>query len=182
MHVGAQEPTLFATTIGENIAMGRPGATEEEIQRAAELANAHNFISLLPLAYQTHVSAVSRARLRQLLARLLSQCCSVPSAVLYQASCPRRRGGAQVGERGLQLSGGQKQRIAIARAILKNPRVRVCVRLRMRPTPTARSVTSLSPVVLPPTAHLLCRSCCWTRPPARWTRAASSWCRRRWTT
>jgi ATP-binding cassette subfamily B (MDR/TAP) protein 1 len=80
----SQEPTLFATSIYENIAMGLEGrdATPEEVQAAAAAANAAGFIDALPLGMQTHV-----------------------------------------GERGVQLSGGQKQRIAIARAILKNPRV-----------------------------------------------------------
>eukprot|EP00892_Ulva_mutabilis_P010381 jgi/Ulvmu1/7715/UM039_0021.1 len=78
----SQEPTLFATTIHENIAMGRAGATDAEIEAAARSANAHRFIQKLPEAYHT-----------------------------------------QVGERGVQLSGGQKQRIAIARALLKNPRL-----------------------------------------------------------
>jgi ATP-binding cassette subfamily B (MDR/TAP) protein 1 len=36
-----QEPTLFATTIYENIAIGRSGATEQEVVAAAEAANAH---------------------------------------------------------------------------------------------------------------------------------------------
>ena len=62
--------------------MGRPGASDEEVEAAAVAANAHTFIMRLPEGYKTHV-----------------------------------------GERGLQLSGGQKQRIAIARAVLKNPRV-----------------------------------------------------------
>ncbi len=78
----SQEPTLFATTIYENIAIGLPGCSGEEVEAAARAANAHGFVSNLPLGYQT-----------------------------------------QVGERGVQLSGGQKQRIAIARAILKGPKV-----------------------------------------------------------
>ncbi|MBN1977830.1 MAG: ABC transporter ATP-binding protein [Anaerolineae bacterium] len=77
-----QDTTLFATTIRENIAFGRPGAGEEEIVSAAQDAAAHDFILEFPEGYETYV-----------------------------------------GERGVTLSGGQKQRIAIARAILKDPRI-----------------------------------------------------------
>ncbi len=77
-----QETTLFATTLRENIAFGRPDATEAEIIAAAQAAQAHDFIMATPHGYETYV-----------------------------------------GERGITLSGGQKQRIAIARALLKNPRI-----------------------------------------------------------
>lgn len=77
-----QESTLFATTIRENIALGCPNATDEEVEAAARAAQAHAFIMALPQGYAT-----------------------------------------RVGERGLTLSGGQRQRIAIARALLKNPRI-----------------------------------------------------------
>ena len=79
-----QEPVLFNTTIGQNIAYGatHDDVTQEQIEAAARAANAHDFISRLPKGYNT-----------------------------------------VVGERGVQLSGGQKQRIAIARALVKNPRI-----------------------------------------------------------
>lgn len=77
-----QETLLFSVSIRENIAYGRPGATEEEIVAAAKAANAHDFITALPNGYDT-----------------------------------------LVGERGATLSGGQRQRIAIARAILRDPRI-----------------------------------------------------------
>ncbi|MBX7209038.1 MAG: ATP-binding cassette domain-containing protein [Verrucomicrobiaceae bacterium] len=50
-----QEVLLFGGTIRENIAYGRPGATEEEVIRAAKLANAEQFIDKLPDAYDTLV-------------------------------------------------------------------------------------------------------------------------------
>ncbi len=77
-----QDVFLFGGTIRENIAYGRPGATEEEIMEAAVQANAWDFIQSFPDKLET-----------------------------------------VVGERGVQLSGGQRQRIAIARAVLKNPRI-----------------------------------------------------------
>ncbi|KAK3580603.1 hypothetical protein CHS0354_002702 [Potamilus streckersoni] len=80
--VVSQEPVLFATTIRENIRFGRMDVTENEIERAATLANSHEFICTLPQGYDT-----------------------------------------LVGERGTQISGGQKQRIAIARALVRNPKI-----------------------------------------------------------
>ena len=53
--VVSQEPVLFNKTIAQNIAMGKPGATLEEIQEAAKQANAHDFISKLPKGYNTIV-------------------------------------------------------------------------------------------------------------------------------
>ncbi|KAF8031804.1 hypothetical protein BT93_D0883 [Corymbia citriodora subsp. variegata] len=82
MGLVSQEPTLFATSIKENILFGKEKAEMKEVIEAAKASNAHNFISQLPQGYDT-----------------------------------------QVGERGIQLSGGQKQRIAIARAIIKAPRI-----------------------------------------------------------
>ena len=48
MGLVSQEPTLFATTIGANIAYGKPGATAAKVEAAAIAANAHSFISALP--------------------------------------------------------------------------------------------------------------------------------------
>ncbi len=77
-----QETILFNGTIGDNIAYGRPEATEEEIAEAARKSNAHRFIESLSQGYDT-----------------------------------------EVGERGVKVSGGERQRIAIARAILRDPRI-----------------------------------------------------------
>jgi ATP-binding cassette subfamily B protein len=77
-----QETYLFHATIRENIAYGRMGATQEEMEAAARAAAIHDRIMELPEGYDT-----------------------------------------VVGERGYKLSGGEKQRVAIARVILKNPRI-----------------------------------------------------------
>ncbi len=77
-----QDTVLFNESIYFNIQYAKPGASKEEIEQAARLANIHDFIEQLPQQYETIV-----------------------------------------GERGLKLSGGEKQRIAIARAVLKNPRI-----------------------------------------------------------
>ena len=51
----SQEPTLFATTIKENIRMAKPDATDKEVEDAARRANAHHFIISLQNGYDTHV-------------------------------------------------------------------------------------------------------------------------------
>ena len=50
-----QEPILLPTTVAENIAYGRPGATRAEIEAAAKAANAHGYIEKLPQRYDTVV-------------------------------------------------------------------------------------------------------------------------------
>ena len=49
-HIGvvSQEPVLFGTTIAENIRYGKEGVTQDEIEKATRMANAHDFISRLP--------------------------------------------------------------------------------------------------------------------------------------
>lgn len=50
-----QETTLFASTIEENIAFGRPDATHEDVVEAAKAAQAHEFIMDMPNGYETAV-------------------------------------------------------------------------------------------------------------------------------
>jgi len=76
-----QESFLFASSIRDNIAFDRD-VPDDEIRRAARLAQADGFISDLPQGYDT-----------------------------------------VVGERGVTLSGGQRQRIALARALVRRPRI-----------------------------------------------------------
>jgi len=55
----AQEPTFFAGTVAANIAVGKPGATQEEVVAAAKAASAHEFILDLPQGYDTYYSGAS---------------------------------------------------------------------------------------------------------------------------
>ncbi len=50
-----QDNILFAVSVRDNIAFGAPGASFEQIQQAARVANAHDFITALPQGYETIV-------------------------------------------------------------------------------------------------------------------------------
>ncbi|HEX2090003.1 MAG TPA: ABC transporter ATP-binding protein [Actinomycetota bacterium] len=76
-----QESFLFASSVRDNIAL-ELDVSDDQIQRAARLAQAHEFIEALPRGYDT-----------------------------------------VLGERGVTLSGGQRQRLALARALVRNPRL-----------------------------------------------------------
>jgi ATP-binding cassette subfamily B protein len=77
-----QDIFLFSKSIIDNITLGMNGVSHEDIENAAKLARAHEFIMELSDGYNT-----------------------------------------EIGERGITLSGGQRQRIAIARAVIRNPRI-----------------------------------------------------------
>jgi ATP-binding cassette subfamily B protein len=48
-----QDPFLFSTTVRENIAFGRPEMSDEDVERVARLAQAHEFVERLPQGYET---------------------------------------------------------------------------------------------------------------------------------
>lgn len=56
MGLVSQEPALFATTIKQNILLGRPDASLVQVEEAARIANAHSFIVKLPQGYDAQVS------------------------------------------------------------------------------------------------------------------------------
>ena len=82
--VVSQETYLLHASVRENLRYARPGASDEQIERAARAAQIHDLISSLPEGYDT-----------------------------------------VVGSRGHRFSGGEKQRIAIARTLLRDPRILV---------------------------------------------------------
>ena len=55
-----QETLVFDGTVRENVAYGRPGATDEEVEAAAKAADAHDFISALPEGYDTPIGQKGR--------------------------------------------------------------------------------------------------------------------------
>jgi subfamily B ATP-binding cassette protein MsbA len=55
MSIVTQEPILFNDSIAANIALGKPDATQEEIVRAAEIANAHHFIMQKEEGYNSNI-------------------------------------------------------------------------------------------------------------------------------
>lgn len=84
-----QDTHLFTGTVRENIAYGNPDATEEEIIKAAELANADRFISLLPNGYDTVLTnagaGLSQGQ-RQLLSIARAACANPPVLILDEAT------------------------------------------------------------------------------------------------
>lgn len=55
MSIVTQEPILFNDTIGNNIALGQQGATQEQIEEAARIANAHEFILKKEDGYKSNI-------------------------------------------------------------------------------------------------------------------------------
>ena len=84
-----QETWLKAGTIRENIAYGRPDATEEEIVRAAKEAHAHSFIRRMPEGYDTVISEdggnLSQGQ-KQLLCIARVMLCLPPMLILDEAT------------------------------------------------------------------------------------------------
>lgn len=84
-----QETWLHAGTIRENIVMGKPDATDEEVVAAAKAAHAHSFIKRLPMGYDTVISedggSLSQGQ-KQLLCITRVMLCLPPMLILDEAT------------------------------------------------------------------------------------------------
>jgi len=84
-----QEVNLFTGTVRDNIRYGNLEATDEEVERAAKLANAHDFIMRLPKGYDTMLegdgSGLSQGQ-RQLLSIARAACEDAPVMILDEAT------------------------------------------------------------------------------------------------
>ena len=102
----AQEPVLFDASIADNIRYGAlfRDVSEDEIISAAKQANIHDFIETLPMVSCSihHITVVQ---------------------IVTFTSCCSQGYNTNAGAKGAQMSGGQKQRIAIARALVRDPKI-----------------------------------------------------------
>jgi len=84
-----QDTNLFTDTVRENIRYGNPNATDEEVVHAAELANADNFIRMLPNGYDTVLTGagagLSQGQ-RQLISIARAACANPPVLILDEAT------------------------------------------------------------------------------------------------
>lgn len=89
MGIVLQDTHLFTGTIADNIRFGKLDATDEEIKKAARIANADSFIRRLPQGYQTMVTAdganLSQGQ-RQLLAIARAAVADPPVLILDEAT------------------------------------------------------------------------------------------------
>ena len=108
--VVSQEPTLFQGTVAFNIKYNTPNVTMDDIRAAAEKANALKFIEANQFDV---VDEKPDPKKKQKKVKGKEEEYTA-SGVGFER---------QVGSKGSQISGGQKQRIAIARAIIKNPKI-----------------------------------------------------------
>ncbi len=112
-----QEAYLFSGTVRENIALGRPGASQEEVEAAARAVGAHEFVMAMPDGYDTEVNKrggrVSSGQ-RQLLSFARAFLADPAVLVLDEATSSLDIPGERLVQRGLQTLLADRTAIIIA--------------------------------------------------------------------